>query len=316
MLFVHFSRKRGSSSPNGCRAGVRLEVRPGCRHTGRCPDGDSGRLCLCTADDEGSLAEAVVAVLVLAIASAMLITFAMTSMRSERRLRLKNDAMHVLEVHSVVARRIDCVQQAGTSALQDTKACGPAPGSALTSGKLVEVDAGTATGESGHDLVSLEWQDYYHLENCGDTTEDNYPRAVREITVKWRDANDERSITRLVLGPVVPHSRGWVYKSKASGSAQRTQWDYTLVSGATTVTTPEWSTTYEYTQVKSSGSPTTTVTVPKQYCRVLVGRPGELKNGSIICKLKQGDNDVPTASDTPPARVASATDTCDNGSSF
>ena len=52
------------------------------------------------APDRGSLAEAVAAIVVLGIASSMVVTFAFTSMKSERRLRLKAESLNLINTYS------------------------------------------------------------------------------------------------------------------------------------------------------------------------------------------------------------------------
>ncbi|MDE0195578.1 MAG: hypothetical protein OXP08_08510 [bacterium] len=269
-----------------------------------------------TANDDGSLAETVVAIVVLAVTAAMVLSFRITITNVERRERLRADAVALIEEAAKAARNVDCVQHAGQSAV-----CGPpvtaVSGTSRDSNGVLEQQpgevvrpAGVGPGTSGHKLITIEWADYYRLadmgscdrridppvdpvecrdrpvpagtwtDGCGAT--DDPPRAVREITATWRDGSGLRTLTRTALGPSVPLTRGWTARP-ATGDVTGVVPD----SASTPARTRESygyllaAGQYEDVQVPSYGG-----------CKVLVARPGEtVAAGYTKCVLKEGWND-------------------------
>ena len=267
--------------------------------------------CGCVAADGGSLAETVVAVMVLSIAATMLVTVAFTSTRSQKSTRLKVDAVNLIEQYIAGARRIDCVQSSGIQISGSgvfEEVCGPAPptDSSLTvelptdqemeeylqtSGTL-RTDKNSEGATSPHDLISLEWRDYYHVESCKSGTSvitTQVPRAVREITAKWRDRGD-REITRKIIGPVVPHSRGWRVHYESAVSKWNNRRDKASQKIFTSGNPDVWATSYEG-------------------CSVVVGRLGEITglvtssgSSAVTCTLRQGGDQ--NAGDPPASTCA------------
>ena len=250
------------------------------------------------AGDGGSLAETVVAIVVLAMTAAMVITFRITATNIERRERLRSEAVALIEEASRAARNIDCVQHAGTPTLVDV--CGPAPvttppspdldangvsmfqhGKVVRPAGLTALPAGTET--SGHALITIEWADYYQLSDMDacETPGGDPPRAVRDITATWRDGSGLRTLERTALGPSVPLTRGWT-AVPVTGDNKPEWYSYTLSSsGADTIRVP------------SGGRRDSTI---DDRCKVLVSRVGKATRtaGTGTCVLKEGWNNPPT----------------------
>jgi type II secretory pathway pseudopilin PulG len=246
------------------------------------------------AADSGSLAETVVAIVVLGMSAAMVITFYVAASNVERRERLRSEALALIEVASDAARSIDCVQNAYNPP-RGLEVCGPPPGTAdgtdrdingvlvQQAGKVVKPAALTdptilpsrpawmPPGEetSGHGLITLEWADYYLLSDMGSCSAPvEPPRAAREVTATWSDGVGIRTITRTAMGPSVPLTRGWT--AIPAITPERDTHFYLLASGAD-----------DEIQVPSY-----------EGCKVLVSRVGDASRtvGAGTCVLKEGWN--------------------------
>ena len=143
-------------------------------------------------------------------------------------------------------------------------------------------------GNTGNELISIEWKDYYTVDKCQNPAANDLPRAVREITVRWDDGGAEnRQATRTILGPRISPSWGWTAEFDAStslslGDYKQEQWNYLLAGTGGTNTQPVWSTMHVTRVGAVSGE-----------CTVIVGPIGQLARASnpvSVCKLKQGYN--------------------------